>query len=56
MTTDPLTYILFAALVGGGIGFFGACILTSRAIKEARITYWRDGYAAANRDHSSPRH
>lgn len=52
MTQDPTAYILFAALLGGAIGFFGSALLTSGSIRKAqRDAYW-DGFAACNREHA----
>lgn len=49
---DPMPYIVFAALVGGAIGFFGCALMTSGSIRRAeRRAYW-DGFAACNREHA----
>jgi hypothetical protein len=53
MTTDPAPWIIFAALLGAMIGFFGCAIIVSRRIREAeRESYW-EGYYAANRENNA---
>lgn len=41
MTTDPMTYILAAGLLGGCLGFISACILNSRQIRRAEMEGWK---------------
>jgi hypothetical protein len=55
MTSDPIAYIVFASLLGGAIGFFACALFASRKIKQIDRTRWREGYAAANRDHARRR-
>ena len=53
MQHDPAPYIIFAALLGAMIGFFGCALFASRRIKEdTRDAYW-DGYYAANRENAA---
>lgn len=52
MQHDPAPYIIFAALLGAMIGFFGCALFASRRIKEdTRDAYW-EGYYAANRENN----
>lgn len=55
MHTDPITYVLAAAMLGGSIGFFACALFSSKRIREARRSWWRDGYSACNRDHANRR-
>lgn len=55
MHTDPMPYIVFTALVSASIGFFACALFASRRIREDRRSWWRDGYAACNRDHDRRR-
>lgn len=55
VTSDPGAWILFAALVGACIGFFGCALFASRNLRKAARGGWREGYAACNRDHQRRR-
>lgn len=49
MNSDPMPYIIFAAILGGCIGFFGCGIFASHAIKRANLEGYKEGLAATNR-------
>lgn len=49
--SDPFFFILFAAILGGCIGFFAASIFAARTVRDLRSDSFRDGYACCNRDH-----
>lgn len=42
MTTDPTAYILAASLISGSIGFFGACLMTSRTVRRANLEGFKE--------------
>jgi hypothetical protein len=44
-----MPYIIFAAILGGCIGFFGCGIFASHAIKRANLEGYKEGLAATNR-------
>ena len=50
---DPTAYIIFAAMLGGAIGFFGCALFASRTITRIRRQTYQDGYECCNRDHSN---
>jgi hypothetical protein len=45
MHSDPAAYIIFAALLGACIGFFGCSLFASRAINRRQIDSYRRGKA-----------
>jgi hypothetical protein len=49
MHTDPIAYIIGAALLGGMIGFFGCCLYASDKIRRANLEGYKEGLDAANR-------
>ena len=51
MQTDPMPYIIAAAIFGAMFGFFGCALFASRRILETRDDAFQDGYDACNRDH-----
>ena len=58
MHTDPIAYVIFAALVSGCLGFFACALLVSRRLREHRDENYWDGWAACNREHEkmNPKH
>lgn len=55
ITTDPAAWILFAAILGGCLGFFACALFVSHGLRRASRSSWREGYAACNRDHARRR-
>jgi hypothetical protein len=55
MHSDPTIYILAASMVSGSLGFMTCALFASKRIREDRRSWWRDGYAACNRDHDKRR-
>lgn len=49
MKTDPTYYILFAAVLGACIGFFGCGIYASTKIRRANLEGYKEGLAAGKR-------
>lgn len=49
MKTDPTYYILFAAMLGAAIGFFGCALYASRIIKRSNLEGYKEGLAAGKR-------
>lgn len=49
MTTDPMPWIIFAAMLGAAIGFFGCAIYASNKIKRANLEGYKEGLRAGRR-------
>lgn len=54
MHSDPMPYILFAALLGAAIGFFGCALFASNKIRRANLAGFREGLDHARRSSSQP--
>lgn len=50
MTTDPMPYIIFAALLGAAIGFFGCALFASGKIRRANLEGYKEGIAFAKKE------
>ncbi len=50
MQTDPMPYILFAAVLGAAIGFIGCALYASDKIKRANLEGYKEGLAAGKRE------
>jgi hypothetical protein len=46
---DPTAWILFAALLGACIGFFGCAIFASSKMRRANFEGYKEGLAAGER-------
>jgi hypothetical protein len=50
---DLIWWVVFAALVGGAIGFFTCAIFASKTISRVQKSHYWEGYGACNRDHQN---
>ena len=58
MQTDPITYILFTAILCFILGFFACAILASRRIRRSEIDGWKAGvkfYQSRETESRTPR-
>jgi len=54
MQSDPMPYIIFAAVLGACIGFFGCGIFASDKIKRANLQGFKEGMNHARKHHHNP--